>query len=378
MDVTVPSDLEIVGSKGKVLVPLALIAKARLRDVDTADRDGKTIPILGTLDNSQLALDLLVDLAPAWIVRDPELWATCETHINELVAADVPNGPERASFDRWIATLTTGEGSEVDPDLAVFAGLARQLSENFLFIVEVDRNILDVRTVLKFSHDLDSPAVTGGAETAGFGMQIADFGFAASQHIEVQVPAGLAVESMYVVELDPSGEPVDYDFDIAEVERTTSHVALSPGSRFSTGELRVDVIPARRGIYWFALLTVPVVLLLTVLAWLDKTDVLEIVSADFKVPSPSASLFLVGPAIFLSWQARAPEHALTGTLLSPLRHMFMLSATSLVLMAAAAAIPLQHASWEVLWIAVGGTQVVATIWLLAFRLNFPIMGGRPG
>lgn len=372
LDVTVPKRSAIIGTRGKILVPLALIAKARLRDVDTADRDGKSLPILGTEDNSSLARELLLNLVPAWILKERELNAECRTHIDKVVSANVRKSPELASFDLWMSKVSLRHGREQDADLSVFAALARQLSENFLLIVEVDQAILGTRTILKFSHDLDTPAVSGGAETAGFGLRIADFGFAASQHVEVQVPAGLAIESMYVVELDPAGEPVDYDFDIADVERTISHVALTPGSRFSTGELRVDVIPARRGIYWFAKVAVPAVFVLALLAWLEKLDILQIVAQDFDIPSQSVSLFLTGPAILLSWMARTPEHTLTGTLLSPLRYMFMISSVSLILMAAAAAIPLAPAAWEILWITAGVIQLSAFLWLIAFKLNFPI------
>ena len=371
LDLTLPRELAIPGSKGKVLVPMALITKGRLRDLDTTE-GGTSLPTLGQQDNGSLACDLLQALAPDWLASNSGWAAGCANHIDNLVNAPASDTAAVESFDSWLESVQDARGASDDPDLTVFAGLARQLASHFLLVVEANQEIIGARTILKYSHDLNDPAASGRAETVSIYLEIPDFGFAASQHIEIHVPAGLAIDSMYLVEVDPSDRPVDVDFDDTRRERTIGHVALSPASRFSTGELRVDVVPARQGIYAFTSVAVPVVFLMAAVAWLDKLDILQIVSPAFSIPSPSASLFLVGPAILLSWMARNPEHNLTGQLLARLRRMLMLTAGSLVLMAGAAAVPLAPLAWEVLWIVVGLTQTITCIWLLAFRNNLSI------
>lgn len=371
LDLTLPKELAIPGSKGKVLVPLALIAKGRLRDLDTTE-GGKSLPVLGQQENAKLACDLLHALAPEWLTGSPDWAAECAIHIDALVNAPAADTADVQSFDVWLTSIQDEHRPSDDTQLTVFAGLARQMATHFLLIVEANQEIIGARTILKYSHDLNDPAASGSAQTVSIYLEIADFGFAASQHIEIHVPVGLAIDSMYLIEVDPSDKPVDVDFDDSRRERTIGHVALSPASRFSTGELRVDVVPARQGIYAFTSVAVPTVFLMAALAWLDKLDILQIVSPSFSIPSPSASLFLVGPAILLSWMARNPEHNLTGQLLARLRRMLMLTAVSLVLMAAAAAVPLAPLAWEVLWIIVGLTQTMTCTWLLAFRNNLSI------
>lgn len=374
LDITIPKRLSIKGSKGKMYVPLALIEKSKLRDVDTADRDGKSLPILGRSENSQLSKELLFAAVPSWIYHNYRLFRQCAEHIHRLISADTSTSTELLDFDQWIESIESAFGYTNDTDLDLFATLARQLAKHFILVVEVDAGIVDTRTILKFSHDLNSPPVSGGAAIASFRIPLPDFGFSASQHVEVQVPAGLAVESMSMVEIDPSGAPVDADFDFPKEERTIGHVTLSPGSRFSAVEIRIDVVPSRRGISPFTTVVVPIVFVMMALAWIDKLDVLQITSSEFKVPSQSVSLFLIGPAILLSWLARNPEHNLVGTLLSPLRHMLLLSSASLVLMAAACAVPLTPWAWEFLWFTVASAQIIAFIWLLTFHLN--VVPGR--
>jgi hypothetical protein len=82
---------------------------------------------------------------------------------------------------------------------------------------------------------------------------------------------------------------------------------------------------------------------------LDRTHVLEIVGADFKVPSQAVSLLLLGPALFLSWMARAPEHRTLAALLLPLRVMLIICTAVLILAGVGVAVPLVLWAWNLVW-----------------------------
>ncbi|MGO4230452.1 hypothetical protein AB4Y72_16510 [Arthrobacter sp. YAF34] len=370
LDVTVPADWAISGSKGRMIVPLALIEKATLRRVSTRDASGHPMPVLGTAANSELAAMFLNQITPEWIRANAATRAECSAHIHQLVDATPDEAEATArAFDSWLNRIVEGRnpGDNDRQDVEVFNRFARHLASHFLFLVEMDSTLRGTRTVLKFSHDLDAP-LAGGTRTAVIQTEVPDFGFTASQHMEVIVPPGLAIRAVRMVELNPDGSPLDRDSDRPKPKfaRPVGHVSIAPMSRMSSGRLVVDVVPARRGIQNFTRASAALVSAALFLALLLKFDMVAALTPDAKIPSPSASILLIGPALLLSWLGRTPEHDLTATLLGPLRMILLLLSFVLLLMATAAAIPMTPLFWNILWWTAAVVDAVALLWLIHY------------
>ncbi|WP_138444052.1 hypothetical protein [Sinomonas susongensis] len=95
------------------------------------------------------------------------------------------------------------------------------------------------------------------------------------------------------------------------------------------------------------------------------------ISPDFHAPSQALSLLLIGPALFLSWMARAPEHRALAALLAPLRLMLVVCTVVLLLAGFAAAVPLERWAWDAVWVAVPVLGLLNSIALLLYSLNAP-------
>src|SRR5690606_22993433 len=106
--------------------------------------------------------------------------------------------------------------------------------------------------------------------------------------------------------------------------RRVGHVSLRPSTRESSGSFYVEVTPAKQGLLTLTALSIIVVSFAVVLGWLIRNSHLEILSPLAKIPSPSASILLVLPALLLSWTSRKPEHPLVTSQLKSLRSMISL------------------------------------------------------
>jgi hypothetical protein len=387
LDVTVPKTLVIAGSHERMIVPLALIQKAMLRGFDTADSSSKPMSVLGAKENSVLALEFLTQLAPEWLADARCLQRQCGEHMAALVHADsLTAGKAIEDFLGWVQ-VARETAPRMTPDeeldLAVFSHFAVELAGNFLLLAEIDAELAGKRIILKYSHDteLDLPSKRAKSRTVGFRNPVPDFGFAANQHVEVRVPPGLAVKYVGLTDLDPDTTPVDADADEVQDpsikrsrrrERAVGHVALSPQSRFDSGIFLVEVVPSRQGIYAFTIWAVVLVTAAVLAALVLKFDVLQVwlqvpvLTPDARIPSPSASILLIGPALMLSWLSRTPEHDLSVMLLGPLRVVLIMCAIVLMLMAVAAAVPLAPLYWNILWAAVTALCLGAAIRLVRF------------
>lgn len=389
LDLTVPKTLAIAGSHDQMIVPLALIQKAMLRGFDTEDSSSKPMSVLGANENSALALEFLMQLAPEWVAGCNYIQRQCGERMAALVHANSITADDAVQeFLTWVQVQVAAETAphmtaDDELDLAVFKHFAVELAGNFLLLAEIDADLAGKRIVLKYSHDteLDLPSKRASSRTVGFRNPVPDFGFAASQHVEVRVPSGLAVKYVGLTDLDPDIRPVNADADEVQDpalkrgrrrERTVGHVALSPKSRLDSGIFHVEVVPSRQGIYAFTIWAVALVTAAVACALVLKFDVLQVwlqvpvLTPEAKIPSPSASILLIGPALMLSWLSRTPEHDLSVMLLSPLRRVLILCAIVLMLMAVAAAVPLAPLYWNVLWLVVAALCLRAVARLVRF------------
>ncbi|WPU08944.1 hypothetical protein [Pseudarthrobacter oxydans] len=378
-DVEVPVEYRIDGSEERVLVPLALIEKGTLRKVSTEDPAGHPLPVFGAWKNTRLAVEMLEALVPDFS-QDSTSSRIQQDVLQDIVFAPAPETGEdneekrRAAsenFIKWLQALQQApENSGRTAYLETFGRLALSFLDHFLLVVEVKEDFVGTRCVLKFAYDSDLPILDEGNYVAATRMIIPDIGFARSQHIEVTVPTGLCARELRVVDLVDDGA-LDTKVDTPEGERSTAHVALAAAERTSVGEVLIEMIPAGPGIHSFTRLGLAVVSGLVAVGLAEKWDWVAVVTQEFKVPSQSASVLLIGPALFLSWMARSPEHDAVALLLKPLRLVLMYCTIVLLVLATAAAVPLTPEAWEIAWEAAFGGTLLAVVSYFAYLWNAP-------
>ncbi|MEV7661816.1 hypothetical protein [Paenarthrobacter sp. NPDC089316] len=344
MDLTVPDSLHRVNNH-QVVVPIALMRKGTLRGFDVA-YEGKPVTVLEKPTNSNYALKMLVAAVGTQQGLSLEQHASAE-HILSQVVKCHPGDEAGAlrDFNEWL------NGAPADEE---FVSLVHALARNFLLMIVLDADVLSKRIVVKYSWDEEPPPLEDkGRKRVSFYHEVADFGFPASQHVEVELPLGLRVRSLELAELLTSGQTSVPNQDIPQHTRNVAHAAISPTNRFARGGFKIWVEPARAGILNFTRGTVVAVVLSVVAAQVLRIfDGFFLKSGVQWIPSPSASIILVGPALLLSWMSKQTEHALLVALLGPLRHCLLLCAGALLLMACLAAIPFSPIAWWLLWFAV--------------------------
>jgi hypothetical protein len=378
-DVEIPRDYKIDGSEKRVLVPLALIEKGALRKVSTEDPAGHPLPVFGAWKNTRLAVEMLEALVPdQWlnsVSREQQRGV-----LNGIVFAPGASnvGEDRgkrekatADFNNWLEGMREAADAEGRLSyLETFRRLTLSFLNHFFLVVEVKDEFVGTRCILKFAYDSDLPIFDEGNFVAATRMVIPDIGFARSQHIEVTVPPGLYVRELQVVDI-VDDDAVGKRSDTPDGERSTAHVALVPAERTSVGQISIEMAPVGPGIHSFTRLGLIIVSGLVALGLSEKWDLISVVTQDFKIPSQSASVLLVGPALFLSWMARSPEHEAVALLLRPLRLVLMYCTGVLLVLAIAAAVPLTPDAWETVWQAAFGGTLLAGTSYFAFLWNVP-------
>lgn len=352
VDMTLPEDNAIAAGRGQVVVPIAFMNKGTLRRLDV-EYGGKSVTVLGKKLNSEYALAMLAAAIPPELpLDDGQRAAALEVLQRVVECSTVQAGQAVEAFDEWYAQARRAAGmdNKLADDQDEFGPFVRSLSQHFLFLVVLDEEVESKRVLLKYSWDHEPPNVTDkGKKCVSFSHELADFGFAASHHVEVEVPHGLAVRSLEVAEFYPDGFTSLPVQDVPEHTRSVAHAAIAPSHRFARGGFKVKVEPVKAGIFAFTRVAVLAVVACVVLAqFIRAFDSFFLLDVRW-IPSPSSSIILVGPALLVSWMSRRTEHSLLTVLLKPLRKALLYCSIALLLMAALAAIPFTPAIWWILW-----------------------------
>ncbi|MFJ4210845.1 hypothetical protein ACIPY2_20515 [Paenarthrobacter sp. NPDC089675] len=371
VDLTVPADRVIAGSTGHVLVPLGVLEKGPIQRLD-ASHDGKPVPVLGRQDHAELVVEMLEARLPrvlgkAWPrhLRRKLFYeiATCSAETAENIAEDY----QRFQRD-LLGSRVRDEHSKLQ--IEEFSTLVGQMLANFVFLVEIKKEFVGQRIVLKYALDqAEINSGPSGRRTLVILQPVPDLGWARSHHMEVGVPSGLVVDSLTLAEL---GEDEKSDrFVKAVSEGRIGHVNLEPSSSQAIGFLRAEISVAKQGVFFFTQWTIYSLVILVATATLVRMfDDFFIKMVPETIPSPAASILLVGPALLISWMSRLPEHPLVARMIGPLRGMLTLSALALTLMAGLAAVRVQVWVWHAAWWVVVALILAVCVWFLYFTFNW--------
>ncbi|WP_307422529.1 hypothetical protein [Pseudarthrobacter defluvii] len=343
-------------------MPLGMLVKGAKQRLD-AKHDGKGVAVLGRVDNSRLAIKMLHDAAR----NLPRLSSANEPDDGTVFAAVVESDAADSStkvdaYEDWKASsLDSRNFTESHKRrLLLLDMLVARLAKNYLFLVELDADLVGTRTTLKYSLDEDLPELEDrGPQQIRFKLSIPDYGFAASQHVEFEVPKGLCIQSIDFVAFDRKLLAIQSSGHSVTSPTRTAHEVLAPKSVFHTADAWVAAAPARQGVFsfskWAAVITTFIVLAtIPVRIWNN-----EVLRPEALIPSPAASIILVTPALLLSWMSKEPEHELVARLLAPLRGILLASGGILLTMAVLAAVPVSPWIWWGSWFIIYG----ATAWM---------------
>uniref|UniRef100_UPI003F495444 hypothetical protein n=1 Tax=Paenarthrobacter ureafaciens TaxID=37931 RepID=UPI003F495444 len=373
VDLTVPVDSVILGSKDHMIVPLGVLQKGPKQRLD-ASYEGKPVAVLGRQDHAELVAEMLEARLPDVLKKS---WPRhSRRDLFHQIATCTPNtmkGTAEAYWDLRGDLL----GSRILEDAASkqvegFDTLVHQMLTNYVFLVEVKKELAGQRIVLKYALDQAEPNSRGSGQRRLVILQaIPDLGWAASHHMEVGVPSGLVVDSLTLAELGEAEDGTEDRFGESISDGRIGHVNLEPSSPRAVGILRAELLVAKQGVYFFSLWTVISLISLVALAFFVQVfDGFFLKMGPETIPSPAASILLVGPALLISWMSRLPEHRLVARMIGPLRGMLTISALALVSMAGLAAVRVQPGIWHAVWWLVAALALVVSVWFLYFSLNW--------
>ncbi|PTT70798.1 hypothetical protein [Arthrobacter sp. HMWF013] len=368
IDMTAPGEFMIAGSEGRFILPLAVLEKGVKRRLD-ATQGGKSISVLGREDNGALAIAMLESALVFLLDLEGDSVTVARSHLTKVVYSAGSNDADTslAAYKAWFESTKGSVPGDRQKMLDITNSVIEQLAHNFLLFVELDCELLDTRTIVKYALNQEAPQVhRRGYKLVRFDYQIPDFGFAASQHVEIEVPAGLMVSSLEIIEAGPDDIVTNTDFDASASGQRLGHVALNPSQRFYKGRASVEVVPAEQGLFVFTKLAVVSIAVMVVLAQLVRMYNEDILGPKAEIPSPSASILLIGPALLFSWMSRNQEHNLVVELLSPLRRVLALCALVLLGTAVLAAIPVTPPVWWGGWFVIGLLTAAAVFGLIKF------------
>lgn len=375
LDITIPKTLKCRGSEARVVVPLGVLEKGTKQRFD-ASYDGKSIPVLGRKDNSLIVAELLLASLPSFLkdgIADGRKRKDLFIDITSC-APDESNNVLEKYFDWSESIVGDRELSSAQlEELEVFDALVEQMTKNFVLLVEVDEQVIGRRVVMKYAFDQDEPtAKYPGTSRIVIAQDVNDLGFASSHHVELEVPTGLSVQKLELIEIRGEGDNQDDQIARKDAKGRLAHVNINPSAPDAVGLLRAEIAVAKQGVFSFTIVTVWAVLIAILVATAIRIFDEFVIRGEPAIPSPAASILLIGPALLISWMSRTPEHPMLAGMLKPLRRMLTLAAFSLLIMAGLAAVQVQPWLWHVTWGVLIVSALLNLTLLAIFQLNIQL------
>lgn len=344
-DLTVPADAPMLA--GRTVLPLALLGRRVLSELDVSDDTGRRLPLLTSDQNGAVSSSLLVAAAREEGVTDPELLGMLRSL------------PTRDGGDLGAATARLG-GLGADQGLV---DLARALATAFMVYVHCDA-VPGQRTLIKMAYS--EPLGTAGSrwgqrvgwEPLEVMFEVRAAGEASSYHFEVVAPDGGTIrEASIALATDEQAQqaelPPNQVAEQIEPGRL-AHLHLTGVPRASAGKAVARLAPSRTG--WIATATVA--------AW---STALVLVTAGLTrnrlshATESSVALLLVVNGLVSAVVGRPTPHDLTAALNRGPRYLVLLLAASTYVAAGAFVLGLTGAALSVALIGCATVAVTSAV-----------------
>lgn len=328
VDLTIPDVAPVVaptsGGVGLRLLPVTMLRKEPLANLDVRDASGRSLPILTSKQNSDLSLAMLLVWArsilqgdvPEPIVNDLDRLVRCSAAEASRAYVSLEEGPAAGADAERAILFSAAEES--------FAALANDLSEHFVFIVGIAAEPGE-RHVLKFSYDVSyqvgpyASVPRRIAERLGLAASSVEFELvapvpAASHHFEVVKPPD--VDVAYLTATRPGADKA------LRVEGGAQHVHAHLGQVLEGEAVAVTVglLAERRGWLrgcWATATAITALLVFLAVHLPVVTPIAE--DGPRMAASTGAPLLLAVAGLAASLLNRPREHALATDLLWVLR-----------------------------------------------------------
>jgi len=370
-DLTIPSKWAIERGGG-VVAPLMMLSKRPLRRLDVTGPSGGSLPLLSKADNGALAEAMI--MAALSSIHGAGLAQDVQLAIHQAVFEDDPDeAASRADALRSVLPLAPS-GRVLDQEVVL--GLLEDLITNFMFAVLLPRESIAVRTMVKVvcTEDIDRDRDPSTAKVDRFNpfarearsvsvpLYVAES--AASVHYEFRAPSGVVISD--VVLRDDDDNQIESDAP-SITNGFTAHLTGLEAHPPSGDRVAVTIYldPVRDGLVRQTAWATTLVALLFGCAWLLDARILKLMYQNQQGLLATASLAV--PALFLSLQARRPEHVAVARALLPPRAANYASAMLLYIAALAVLVTPSGGQSVTRWI--GGlaiTQALVAMYSLWF------------
>lgn len=353
-DLTVPRDAPALA--GRTVLPLALLGRRVLSELDVSDDTGRRLPLLTADQNGAVSAALLVAAARQEGIADPDLLSLLRSL------------PTRQGGDLDLATAQLGHlgahGGLID--------LARALAAAFMVYVHCDA-AGGQRTLIKLAYS--EPLGAGGTrqwaqrfgwEPLELAFEVRAAGEASSYHFEVLAPEGGTIKEANIAVATPEQAqqaelPANQVAQRDESGRL-AHLHLTGVPRSSAGKAVARLVPARTG--WIATAVVA--------AWSTALVLIGALLTRGRLNNAkesSVTLLLVVNGLVSAIVARPSPHDLTAALNRGPRHLVLALAACTYVAAAGFVLSLTGAALEVTLIGCATVAVASAVALTRGWLN---------
>lgn len=359
--------------RGLIMVPLTMVEKAPMRDLDVLDGNGRTMPIVGRSEDAAAGLAVLV-----------HLWRIAVGDVDDVVLGALQRVVEGAREESEVvadALIDHGRAAGAPVvDLRevpeVLGLLVKDFAANFLLIGLLPADRAGVRQVLKWSanwHITRSPmsvrerwAAAAGIEAVTLRIPTGGLTSTSSYHLEVHLPAELAAVQLAL----PPGDDPDGGMKVDGSGNPVAHVYGAYPEAPAEQEALLRFAVPWRGLRVQATFAAA----FTAAVFLGGLSLPDALSTLLSAGGGAAGLLLAAPGALMAVRAGAQESVVASQVLEPLRKVMYACALSLTAAAASVVGKLDQPWVTVLWSL--GAASATCIFLVLIWANYGRVGGR--